>query len=207
MSWPPLSAEALEALEAELRLQVSSTAGGDCAVIADLPATEGGGGEVLVVTLGVAAEGDAASTDATGVSPYPSSGGVIAAEADSAAAVPEDPVMATPAVGVLPTSKTQSEGLTSERLTGGDGDMAIGGAGTESLAFAPLSDPSPAVASSSRHDSETSVPGELRGALVPVFGGGACRRRLLIAARGDRTRWCLMSTMRRSTPRLSGLGT
>jgi hypothetical protein len=43
MSWPPLSAEALEALEAELRLQVSSTAGGDCAVIADLPATEGGG--------------------------------------------------------------------------------------------------------------------------------------------------------------------
>jgi hypothetical protein len=120
-------AEALVALEAELRLHISSAVAGDCAVIIDLPAARGP--EAPVVTLGVAVEGDATDADEPGVSPYPSSEGAIAVEADSATTAPEDLVVSMPAAGVMPTFETQNEGFDAGAPHRGDCDVENGGAG------------------------------------------------------------------------------
>jgi hypothetical protein len=93
--------------------------------------------------------------------------------------------VATPAAGVLRTSEAQSEGLVAGIPHQEEGDLPNEGENTEDMAFVPLSGSAPAVASSSRPGSGAGMPDELRGALVPVSGGGAVRHKLQVATRDD----------------------
>jgi hypothetical protein len=152
----------LPAFEVELRQQISSVAASGCAVALDVATV--GGPEPLGVALGAASNGCVSEVGTSGDPPLGPSGGAVAAEADPAMSMPEEPIIATPIVGVPPTSEVQSEGLDTGAPHQGEDELATRGEGTEGATFVPLSDLPPVATSSSYQGSGASVPDEGIGA-------------------------------------------
>jgi hypothetical protein len=108
-SRPPPLAEALAALEAELRQQISRLVVGSPIAAADLSIV--GRSDSPTATSNVIVGEDATDGDAPGALYMPSSRDATAIEIDSTTATPEDLIMATLATGVLPTSEAQGGGF------------------------------------------------------------------------------------------------
>lgn len=133
------------------------------------------------LSISVAGEHAQASGVASVGGPEPSE---VAVRAPITEAVPtvsalEDPVTATPVVGVLPTSEAQSEGL-DDRIPRMEEGNRPTREDTEVAGNVPLFGSAPAVALSSQPG--FGAPDEPQGALVSISGSGAFRRRLQVVA-------------------------